>query len=249
MVKKRFDTWFYLAPAPDDAAPRCDGEECVDLGWFTPQGALEAHRARRDHARVPDDQDARAARAVRDRRRAARARRGRARSSPSSRASLISGETARVVLPGEPGYEDWPMPQPRNVRPAGSGPGPHRRRHRTHRGDRRAVRARARAHPRRQEDHRDGPPAVRPVVDGLAQDRVPPGRHHQPRGRRRASSRTPTSSSTSPSSSSAPATPRATSTSRARATSSRPPSTRASSASSTRRRSPPTASTRTTRSR
>src|SRR5918999_4486497 len=35
-VKKRFDTWFYLAPAPDDAAPRCDGQECVDLGWFTP---------------------------------------------------------------------------------------------------------------------------------------------------------------------------------------------------------------------
>ena len=42
-VKKRFDTWFYLAPAPDDAAPRCDDEECVDLGWFTPQAALDAH--------------------------------------------------------------------------------------------------------------------------------------------------------------------------------------------------------------
>src|SRR5919112_1536595 len=27
-----------------DAAPKCDGEECVDLDWFTPQGALDAHK-------------------------------------------------------------------------------------------------------------------------------------------------------------------------------------------------------------
>jgi 8-oxo-dGTP pyrophosphatase MutT (NUDIX family) len=44
-VKVRFDTHFFLAPAPDGAQPRVDGSECVDLGWFTPQGALERHRA------------------------------------------------------------------------------------------------------------------------------------------------------------------------------------------------------------
>jgi 8-oxo-dGTP pyrophosphatase MutT (NUDIX family) len=104
MVKKRFDTWFYLAHAPDDAAPLCDGEECVDLGWFTPQGALDAHTEGRillvfptiktleqlaqfdsaealiEHARGRDVQ-------------------------PVEPRVLISGETARVVLPGEPGYE------------------------------------------------------------------------------------------------------------------------------------------------
>ena len=104
MVKKRFDTWFYLAPAPDDAAPRCDGEECVDLGWFTPQGALDAHRqgdillvfptiktleqlgafasadALLEHARGRDVQ-------------------------PVEPRILVTGETARVVLPGEPGYD------------------------------------------------------------------------------------------------------------------------------------------------
>ena len=42
-VKKRFDTWFYLAPSPADAAPQCDGEEMVDLGWHTPAGALDAY--------------------------------------------------------------------------------------------------------------------------------------------------------------------------------------------------------------
>src|SRR5437764_11696804 len=44
-VKIRFDTHFFLAPLPAGQEPRIDGEECVDLGWFTPQGALDAHRA------------------------------------------------------------------------------------------------------------------------------------------------------------------------------------------------------------
>src|SRR3954466_8065128 len=42
-VKIRFDTRFYLARVPDDAEPRVDGSECVDLGWWTPRGALDAH--------------------------------------------------------------------------------------------------------------------------------------------------------------------------------------------------------------
>src|SRR5271170_6304781 len=44
-VRTRFDTHFFLAPLPDGQEPRVDGEECVDLGWFTPQAALDAHRA------------------------------------------------------------------------------------------------------------------------------------------------------------------------------------------------------------
>jgi 8-oxo-dGTP pyrophosphatase MutT (NUDIX family) len=44
-VKIRFDTHFFLAPLPAGQEPRVDGEECVDLGWFTPQAALNAaHR-------------------------------------------------------------------------------------------------------------------------------------------------------------------------------------------------------------
>lgn len=44
-VKIRFDTHFFLAPLPLGQEPRIDGEECVDLGWFTPQAALDAHAA------------------------------------------------------------------------------------------------------------------------------------------------------------------------------------------------------------
>src|SRR3954467_4702798 len=42
-VKIRFDTHFFLAPVPGDVEPVIDGEEIVDLGWFTPTGALEAY--------------------------------------------------------------------------------------------------------------------------------------------------------------------------------------------------------------
>src|SRR5215204_7334335 len=42
-VKIRFDTRFYLVAAPEDAAPAPDGGETIDLGWFSPAGALEAY--------------------------------------------------------------------------------------------------------------------------------------------------------------------------------------------------------------
>lgn len=41
-VPIRFDTIFFLAPAPDGVEPRVDGSECVDWRWFTPQEALDA---------------------------------------------------------------------------------------------------------------------------------------------------------------------------------------------------------------
>jgi 8-oxo-dGTP pyrophosphatase MutT (NUDIX family) len=43
LVNIRFDTWFFAARAPDGAEPRPDGGECVDARWITPAGALEAH--------------------------------------------------------------------------------------------------------------------------------------------------------------------------------------------------------------
>jgi 8-oxo-dGTP pyrophosphatase MutT (NUDIX family) len=43
-VKIRFDTHFFLASLPPGQEPRIDGEECIDLGWFRPRDALEAHR-------------------------------------------------------------------------------------------------------------------------------------------------------------------------------------------------------------
>jgi 8-oxo-dGTP pyrophosphatase MutT (NUDIX family) len=41
-VRIRFDTHFFLAPAPSGQEPRIDGDECVDFGWFAPRAALDA---------------------------------------------------------------------------------------------------------------------------------------------------------------------------------------------------------------
>ncbi|HET9103360.1 MAG TPA: NUDIX hydrolase [Solirubrobacteraceae bacterium] len=104
-VKIRFDTWFFLARLPDGAEPRVDGEEVVDARWYTPAAALDAGRADEillvfptvkhleqlsgfgsaaellDHART---------RTVR----------------PVQPRVVGSGEQARILLPGEPGYDD-----------------------------------------------------------------------------------------------------------------------------------------------
>ncbi|MBW3665911.1 MAG: NUDIX hydrolase, partial [Actinobacteria bacterium] len=44
-VETRYDTHFFVAALPETAQPQVDGDECVDLGWFTPTGALAAHGA------------------------------------------------------------------------------------------------------------------------------------------------------------------------------------------------------------
>ncbi len=41
----RFDTWFYLARAPERARPRVDGAEIVDFRWLAPVDALAADAA------------------------------------------------------------------------------------------------------------------------------------------------------------------------------------------------------------
>jgi len=102
-VQIRFDTHFFLAPMPPGQQPAVDGEEVVELGWFTPQAALDAHAAQRivlvfptikhleqlsafatvdellAHARERDVQ-------------------------PVEPKVLLEGEVARVLLPGDPGY-------------------------------------------------------------------------------------------------------------------------------------------------
>jgi len=43
-VTVRFDTFFYIAAAPDGAEARPDGHECVDARWVRPAAALEASK-------------------------------------------------------------------------------------------------------------------------------------------------------------------------------------------------------------
>jgi 8-oxo-dGTP pyrophosphatase MutT (NUDIX family) len=41
-VKIRFDTWFFVVRSPAGAEPAVDGSECVDLRWIRPRDALAA---------------------------------------------------------------------------------------------------------------------------------------------------------------------------------------------------------------
>ncbi len=103
-VKIRFDTHFFLAPAPAAASPVVDGSEIVDLVWHTPQSALEAYGRDQLPLVFPtikqleqfsafDSSDALIAHAAAQT------------VEPVEPRVLIEGEVARVLLPGEPGYD------------------------------------------------------------------------------------------------------------------------------------------------
>ncbi len=103
VVKTRYDTHFFLAPLPDGQEPRIDGQECVDLGWFTPAGALEAHRAGEIALVFPTIKNLEPLVAFASAQELLGATRGRA-VEPVLPKVIAEGGSARVVLPGEPGY-------------------------------------------------------------------------------------------------------------------------------------------------
>jgi 8-oxo-dGTP pyrophosphatase MutT (NUDIX family) len=102
-VKIRFDTRFYLAPAPDGAEPRPDGGETVDLGWFTPRGALEAYEREEIMLVFPPFQTLEQLAPFASASALLEWARGREVVAIEPQV-VVEGEVARVVLPGEPGY-------------------------------------------------------------------------------------------------------------------------------------------------
>jgi 8-oxo-dGTP pyrophosphatase MutT (NUDIX family) len=104
LLKIRFDTWFFLARAPAGAVARADGYECVAERWASPHALLEDYgrgdlelafptlrhleqlsvfasaRDLLEHAATHDV-------------------------SPVLPRVVRSGEIARLVLPGEPGFD------------------------------------------------------------------------------------------------------------------------------------------------
>jgi 8-oxo-dGTP pyrophosphatase MutT (NUDIX family) len=106
-VKIRFDTWFFLALSPAGAEPRIDGREIVAWRWYRPQAALDAARSGELFLVFPTikhlEQISQFATAE-DLIGHARGRKVR----PVQPRVVVSGEAARIVLPGEPGYEDEP---------------------------------------------------------------------------------------------------------------------------------------------
>jgi 8-oxo-dGTP pyrophosphatase MutT (NUDIX family) len=103
-VKIRFDTRFFLAPAPDGAEPRPDGAETVDHGWFTPQGALEAYGREEISLVFPTIKTLEQLAPFESAAALLEWARGREVVAIEPQV-VVEGEVARVVLPGEPGYE------------------------------------------------------------------------------------------------------------------------------------------------
>jgi 8-oxo-dGTP pyrophosphatase MutT (NUDIX family) len=103
-VKIRYDTWFFLSHVPDETAPRIDGGECVDWRWSAPQDALDAHAAGRLMLVFPTIKHLEQLAAFPH----ADALLAHARErtvEPVEPRVVLEGEVARVLLPGDPGYE------------------------------------------------------------------------------------------------------------------------------------------------
>lgn len=102
-IRTRFDTWFYLARAPEGAEPRVDAAEVVDFCWITPNDALAAGEAGRLFLVFPTVKQLQqlsgfgSADELMDYARGQEVL-------PIEPQVIGSGEAARIVLPGEPGY-------------------------------------------------------------------------------------------------------------------------------------------------
>ena len=106
-IATRFDTRFFLARAPARVQPRVDGEECVDVRWMTPRAALEAYAREEMPLVFPTVRhlEELSAFASVD----ALLEHAHGRDIVAVLPRVVVGADAdepRVVLPGEPGYDD-----------------------------------------------------------------------------------------------------------------------------------------------
>jgi 8-oxo-dGTP pyrophosphatase MutT (NUDIX family) len=104
-VKVRFDTWFFVARAPEGAAATPDGAECVDARWLRPGDALAA--AERDELMLvfPTIKHLEQLARFQSVDGVLEAARGRTVEPVQPRVVVRDG-TAEVLLPGEPGYDE-----------------------------------------------------------------------------------------------------------------------------------------------
>jgi 8-oxo-dGTP pyrophosphatase MutT (NUDIX family) len=104
VVKIRFDTHFFLATLPGGQEPEIDGEECVDLGWFSPQAALDAYEREDILLVFPTIKHLEQLREFATVSELLAYARGKD-VLPVEPRVVMEGEVARILLPGEEGYE------------------------------------------------------------------------------------------------------------------------------------------------
>jgi arginase len=105
----RYDTHFFLAVAPAGQEPRADGGEIVDLGWYAPQAALDAYERGDLELVFPTIKHLEQLAAFPAATELIAWATGREVVAVEPRVR-ITGETARIVLPGEAGYDTAPQP-------------------------------------------------------------------------------------------------------------------------------------------
>jgi 8-oxo-dGTP pyrophosphatase MutT (NUDIX family) len=103
VVKTRFDTHFFLATLPDGQQAAIDGQECVDLGWFSPQGALDAYADEEILLVFPTIKHLEQLSEFASVEELLAHARGRE-VLPVEPRVVVEGEVARILLPGEEGY-------------------------------------------------------------------------------------------------------------------------------------------------
>ena len=100
----RFDTWFYLALMPAGVQPRIDGAEIVDARWYAPQAALDASANAELFLVFPTIKHLEQLAEFGSAQELLEHARGRE-VLPVEPRVVAQGDGARVVLPGEPGYD------------------------------------------------------------------------------------------------------------------------------------------------
>ncbi|MEZ5075994.1 MAG: NUDIX hydrolase [Solirubrobacterales bacterium] len=108
-VATRFDAWFYLALAPAHAPPQPDGVEVTAAAWHTPAAALAAHEAGELPLAFPTLNQLRMLLPYRTSNEAIDAYRG-LNPEPVLPRVVGEGDRRRVVLPGDPAYDDQAAP-------------------------------------------------------------------------------------------------------------------------------------------
>jgi 8-oxo-dGTP pyrophosphatase MutT (NUDIX family) len=104
-VRIRYDTHFFLAPLPDGEEPRVDGGEVVDARWYAPTDALAAWRDGAIELVFPTIKHLEQLASFESADALLEWSKGRS-VQPVEPHVVLEGEVARVVLPGEPGYEE-----------------------------------------------------------------------------------------------------------------------------------------------
>jgi 8-oxo-dGTP pyrophosphatase MutT (NUDIX family) len=104
-VKIRFDTWFFVARAPEGAEVKCDGEECVDARWLRPEDALDAGRSGDLLLVFPTVRHLQELAMLESVEHGLDIARERRIQPIEPRVVLDQGGVARVLLPGEDGYD------------------------------------------------------------------------------------------------------------------------------------------------